>query len=165
MGFAPSESLKRAIKYFIEQGKVDVPIDKMPMYYDKDSGRLFVNVFLASHIQSKNKFKFNREGLYNWIRDFAKKPIVLFKDKDHFEHPLIAGASREVNDRFQATKKVGEIIAPFDKPDDTGTWRGIGEITIDKVKEFLRSLDTDEVPMFSSPQVAYNGPDFDIKHA
>lgn len=136
----------------------------MGIFSDSETGRMFVNLFLASHIQSRKPFRFNEQAMPNWVPKFQGKPIVLFKVGEHFEHPVIASASKEHNMQFQQTKAVGQVLYPFEKRQGIA-WRGIGEITIDKVKAFLKSLNTQQVPMFSSPQVAYTDPDYDIKDA
>ena len=161
----PDEAVKRAIKFFTTH---KTSPDKMGIYADPQSNRTFVNVFLASHIQSKKPFKFNKEYMPNWIPRFAHKPIVLFKWQNPdtgvstFEHPIIMGASKAVNEVIQEKKAVGEVLYPFPEPDEAGTYRGVGEV-IPKVGAFLKELNTEEVPVFSSPQVAYAGPDYDIK--
>lgn len=162
----PDEAVKRAIKFFTTH---KTSPDKMGIYNDDASRRTFVNVFLASHVQSKKDFKFNKDYMQNWIPRFAHKPIVLFKwtnpvtQKTSFEHPVIIGASKGFNEALQETKAVGEVLAPFPEPDEAGTYRGVGEITIPKVAKFLKELNTEEVPVYNSPQVAYTGDDYDIK--
>jgi hypothetical protein len=162
MVYPVDDPIKRAIQFF--QGK-PTPKQGTGLYFDKESDRMFINVFLASPLQSKKPFKLNGDYIPEWISKFADKPITLFKFNDHFEHPLIAGASKSINEKFQETKAIGRVRLPFDKPsDDKGTWRGIGEILVGKVKEFLKSLDTDEVPVFSSPQFSYTEEnDYDIR--
>jgi hypothetical protein len=155
----PDPALLRAIKFFEHKGAI--PNNKMGLYSDS-SGRMFVNLFVASPVQSKNKFKFNGDYMPNWMPAFIERPITLHKIGDHFDHPTIANAARHVNEAFQETKAVGRIKHLFE-PDQKMTWRGIGEILVSKVKQFLKSLDTDEVPMFSSPSVAYTGDDYDIR--
>jgi hypothetical protein len=162
MVFPVDDPIKRAIQFFKSK---PVPTGKTGIYYDEDSDRMFINVFLASPLQSKKPFKLNGDYIPNWISKFAEKPITLFKFNDHFEHPLIEGAAKEINEKFQETKAIGRVRVPFDKPsDDKGTWRGVGEILVGKVKEFLKSLNTDEVPVFSSPQFSYTEEnDYDIR--
>jgi hypothetical protein len=99
----------------------------------------------------------------NWVPKFEGNPIVMFKKGEHYDHPTILGASKSINRQYQETKSVGEVRHVFPKPDQKKSWRGVGEILVSKVKEFLRSLDTDQVPMFSSPSVAYTGDDYDIR--
>jgi hypothetical protein len=163
MVFPVDDATKQAIQFF--NSKPVPGLGKTGVYYDEESDRMFLNLFLASPLQSKKPFKLNGDYIPNWIHRFKDKPITLFKFNDHFEHPLIQGASKQINEKFQETKAVGRVLSPFDKPSDNkGTWRGVGEVLVAKVKEFLKSLDTDEVPIFNSPQFAYTEEnDYDIR--
>lgn len=163
MVYEADPALKRAIKFFKEQTVVQNQ-DGTPVYYDKSSDRFFANIFIASALPSKNNFTLNGPYMKDWINGFQERPIVLFKKGDHYAHPTLAEASKEVDEQFQQSKKVGLVKHIFE-PDENFTFRGVGEIVISKVKDFLKALKTEIVPMFTSPSMSYYGNDHDIRKA
>jgi hypothetical protein len=164
--FEQDEAAKRALKFFVENPPSQK--EKTGLYYDALSNRMFVNLFLISDTNHKKPWKVNGDYIPDWIPTARETPIVLFKkDNGHFDHPLIKNASIDANSLFQESKAVGRCRREFPDPFNPGSWRGLGEITISKVKQFLKELNIKEVPIYSSPQIHYPATedDYDIKKA
>jgi hypothetical protein len=154
------EAAKRALKFFVDNPLSEK--EKTGLYFDPLSNRMFVNLFLISDSNHKKPWKVNGDYIANWIPTARNSPIVLFKkDSGHFDHPLIKNASIEDNSAFQETKSVGRTIREFLDPRVKGAWRGLGEILVPKVKQFLKELNTKEVPIYTSPQIHYSASEDD----
>jgi hypothetical protein len=160
------EAAKRALKFFVDNPPGQK--EKTGLYFDPLSNRMFVNLFLISDSNHKKPWKVNGDYIRDWIPTARNSPIVIFKkDNGHFDHPLIKNATIEENSAFQETKSVGRTIREFLDPHIKGAWRGLGEILVPKVKQFLKELNTKEVPIYTSPQIHYpsSEDDYNIRKA
>src|SRR4249920_258432 len=160
------EAAKRALKFFVDNPPGQK--ERTGLYFDPLSNRMFVNLFLISDSNHKKPWKVDGDYIKDWIPTARNSPIVIFKkDNGHFDHPLIKNASIQENSAFQETKSVGRTIREFLDPHIKGAWRGLGEILVPKVKQFLKELNTKEVPIYTSPQIHYpsSEDDYNIRKA